>query len=73
MTLLYISGDQWITHILEKLGIDSTRASRVVIDARVGAPLVFHITYFGTDALLDVRPPEANEVQIHCGREELKT
>ena len=59
-----IKGNEWIRLVLEKLGIDSSDVRRVVIDAQVGHPLIFFIEHYGISALLDVRPPEANEVEI---------
>ena len=58
------TGNEWITTVLKKLGIDHTRVSRLVIDCDVNAPIMLYITYYGGEELLEVRPPEANEVVI---------
>ena len=59
-----ITGNEWISLVLEKLGIDPSNVRRVVIDAQVGHVVIFYIEHFGTSALLEVRPPEAKEVEI---------
>ena len=59
-----ITGNEWIRLVLEKLGIDTSNVRRVVIDAQIGHALMFYIEHFGTNALLEVRPPEAKEVEI---------
>ena len=64
MATQLISSDDWIELVLKKLNIDPSRVGRVVIDANVAQPLLFYITYLGGEELLEVRPPEANEVQI---------
>ncbi|MGD8501656.1 MAG: hypothetical protein PVJ86_13475 [Phycisphaerales bacterium] len=64
MAIFMASGDEWISLVLEKLGIDPRNVNRVVIDARADGPLMLYITHFGTKDLLEVRPPEAHEVEI---------
>ena len=59
-----ITGNEWIQLVLEKLGIDPSNVRRVVIDAQIGQELIFYIEHYGTNALLEVRPPEAKEVEI---------
>ena len=59
-----ITGNEWIRLVLEKLGVDPSNVRRVVIDAQVGHALMFYIEHFGTNELLEVRPPEAKEVEI---------
>ena len=51
-----ISSDRWISHVLEKMDIDPSRVSRVVIDAKAGSILTLYITYYGGPELLDVIP-----------------
>lgn len=62
-----ITGDAWIALVLEKLGIDPGRVMRLVVDARPAEILKFYITYVGDPSLLEVRPPEVNEVEILVG------
>ena len=51
-----ISSDRWISHVLEKMDIDPSRVSRVVIDAKAGGILTLYIAYYGGPELLDVIP-----------------
>jgi len=59
-----ITSTEWIKLFLGKMGIDPSTVTRVVIDAVPSAPLMVYVSYCGTDALLDVRPPRAEEVDI---------
>ena len=59
-----IRSDEWTCRFLDAIGIDYTRVSRLVVDAVAGNILTIYITYYGGTDVLDVIPPEANEVQI---------
>ena len=61
---LHKNGNERVELVLSKLGIDAGKADSVVIDCNVNEPLKIYLTYFGGEELLEVRPPEANEVVI---------
>ena len=63
-----IGSDEWMCRFLDALGVESDRVARLVIDAVPGNILTVYVTYYGGLALLDVKPPSADEVKIICNQ-----
>lgn len=64
-----IAGHEWIMHVLQNMGIDSSKVRRVVIDAACDAPIVMYIERYGDERLLSVRAPESGEVVVSVSGE----
>jgi len=59
-----IMSNQFAVQWAEALGIDPMEVSRVVIDAQVGSVLKVYVEKFGTDRLLQVKPPDPSSVDV---------
>ena len=63
-----IGSDEWMWRFLDALGVESDRVARLVVDAVPGNILTLYITYYGHPALLDITPPNVNDVKIICNQ-----
>ncbi len=59
-----ITSEQFVMKWADALGIEIAKCNRVVIDCKAGDAMRIYVSYFGTDALLDVEPPEPEAVKI---------
>ena len=58
-----ISGNEFMVKWAEALGLPPT-TRRVVIDADVNKALIVYVSCYGTEDLLTIEPPSADEVRI---------
>ena len=66
MAYVIKTGQQWIMAMMKALGIDAevTPVRRIVIDAKVGEPVMMYVECFASTKVLDVELPDPTNVQV---------
>ena len=63
MTPLILS-DKWIEQVAKSQGIQWDRATRIIIDAKMGEPVYMYVTQLGDARVLELQPPEVLPAEI---------
>lgn len=59
-----LSADRWIQQIVAALGFDPNECRRIVIDATAGKVVTIYVEKYGSEALLDLAPPDVAGLNI---------
>jgi hypothetical protein len=59
-----IISNKWIEQVAKSQGIQWDRATRIIIDAKMGEPVYMYVTQLGDDRILTLHPPDVLPAEV---------